>query len=302
MSDQLPVDAADSNDIPPIPEVSEPAVEVPSAAPSGNSSQPAARRWIAPAWFFFGIIVGIVGFAAYSAVVVKPAAPATAAMPESVDSTEAMRVAARAGVLEAIATLQAGNGQPAAQEPQGPATVSNDAFTVRAANRKGNAAAKVTVVEFADYQCPFCKRYHDAVGPDLLKEYVDSGKISFVYKHSAFLGQESVWAAQAAECAADQGKFWEYHDLLFAKQNGENVGLFTKDKLISYAKEIGLDSAKFDPCLQNDETLQRVVDDTTEGRQVGVSGTPTFFINGKPLVGAQPLSAFQSQIDSLLAQ
>jgi protein-disulfide isomerase len=136
----------------------------------------------------------------------------------------------------------------------------------------------------------------------VLQSYIDSGKVNLVYKHSAFLGQESVWAAQAAECAADQGKFWEYHDLLFDKQNGENVGLFTKEKLIAYAKELGLDSAKFDPCLQNDETLQRVIQDTQEGRQVGVTGTPTFFINGQPLVGAQPAEVFQAQLDAALGQ
>ena len=136
----------------------------------------------------------------------------------------------------------------------------------------------------------------------MLQSYIDSGKVNFVYKHSAFLGQESVWAAQAAECAADQGKFWEYHDLLFDKQNGENVGLFTKEKLIAYAKELNLDAAKFDPCLQQDETLQRVISDTQEGRQVGVTGTPTFFINGKPMVGARPAQAFQAQIDAALGQ
>ena len=111
-----------------------------------------------------------------------------------------------------------------------------------------------------------------------------------------------MWAAQAAECAADQGKFWEYHDLLFDKQNGENVGTFTKENLLSYAKELGLDMAKFEPCLKNDETLQRVVADTNEGRQVGVTGTPTFFINGKPLVGAQKAEVFQAQIDAALGQ
>ncbi len=136
----------------------------------------------------------------------------------------------------------------------------------------------------------------------VLQSYIDSGKVNLVYKHSAFLGQESVWAAQAAECAADQGKFWEYHDLLFDKQNGENVGTFTKEKLIAYAKELGLDSSKFDPCLQKDETLQRVISDTQEGRAVGVTGTPTFFINGKPLVGAQPAEAFQTQLDAALGQ
>ncbi len=136
----------------------------------------------------------------------------------------------------------------------------------------------------------------------VLQPYIDSGKVNLVYKHSAFLGQESVWAAQAAECAADQGKFWEYHDLLFDKQNGENVGTFTKENLLSYAKDMGLDMTKFEPCLKNDQTLQRVVEDTNEGRQVGVTGTPTFFINGKPMVGAQPAQAFQSQIDAALGQ
>jgi protein-disulfide isomerase len=136
----------------------------------------------------------------------------------------------------------------------------------------------------------------------VLQSYIDSGKVSIVYKHSAFLGQESVWAAQAAECAADQGKFWEYHDLLFDKQNGENVGTFTKDKLMGYAKDLGLDSTRFDPCLQNDVTLQRVISDTQEGRNVGVTGTPTFFINGKPLVGAQPADVFQSTINAALGQ
>jgi protein-disulfide isomerase len=116
------------------------------------------------------------------------------------------------------------------------------------------------------------------------------------------LGQESVWAAQGAECAADQGKFWEYHDLLFDKQGGENVGTYTKENLVSYAEELGLDMAKFEPCVNNDETLQRVVTDTNEGRQAGVSGTPTFFINGKPMVGAQPAQAFQAQIDAALGQ
>jgi protein-disulfide isomerase len=266
-----------------------------------ESDEPEERRgrpgWVAPAWFLFGVIVGIISFAAYNTLLAKP--PSAATKVESVDSTAAMRAAARDGVLEAIATLQAGGGQSAAQGPQ---VVGDDTFSIRAANQLGDPGAPITLIEFADYQCPYCKRYHDAINPALLKQYVDSGKINFVYKHSAFLGQESVWAAQAAECAADQGKFWEYHDLLYAKQNGENVGLFTKDNLIAYAKEIDLDSAQFDPCLQNDETLPRVAVDTQEGRQVGVTGTPTFFINGKPLVGAQPLQVFQDQINTLLGQ
>jgi protein-disulfide isomerase len=136
----------------------------------------------------------------------------------------------------------------------------------------------------------------------VLQSYIDSGKVNLVYKHSAFLGQESAWAAQAAECAADQGKFWEYHDLLWDRWDGENQGTFVKENLNGFAEELKLDMAKFEPCLANDETLQRVIDDTQEGRQVGVTGTPTFFINGQPLVGAQPLQVFQQVIDAALAQ
>ncbi len=136
--------------------------------------------------------------------------------------------------------------------------------------------------------------------PVLAKEYVDTGKVEFVYKHSAFLGQESLWAAEAAECAADQNKFWEYHDLLFSRQSGENQGAFAKDKLLGFAQGLGLDMARFEPCLKNDQTLDRVRADTQEAQQAGVSGTPTFFINGQVLEGAQPYEAFQKVIDPML--
>ena len=142
MSEQFPPEAA-----PPEEEAAPQSVLLPeSAAPQKRRSR---AGWIAPAWFFFGVIVGIVGFAAYNALIVKPAAPVTQA--ESLDSA-ALRVAARQGVLEAIATLQAGAGQPAAQEPQGPQEVASNAFTVREANRQGGANAKVTIYEFSDFQ------------------------------------------------------------------------------------------------------------------------------------------------------
>jgi protein-disulfide isomerase len=138
------------------------------------------------------------------------------------------------------------------------------------------------------------------VKPALVKQYVDTGKAQFIYKHSAFLGQESVWAAQAAECAADQGKFWEYHNLLFERQKGENQGAFNKDNLIAFGKELGLDMVRFEPCVREDQTLARVQEDTSEGQGYGVRGTPTFFINGQALVGAQPIQAFQKVIDAAL--
>ncbi len=137
--------------------------------------------------------------------------------------------------------------------------------------------------------------------PALFKQYVDTGKVKFIYKHMAILGQESVWAAEASECAADQGKFWEYHDLLFNRQSGENQGAFSKDKLLALAQELKLDMARFEPCLQNDETLAHVKGDTQEGQQAGVRGTPTFFVNGRAIVGAVPLQNLQQTIEQVLS-
>ena len=136
--------------------------------------------------------------------------------------------------------------------------------------------------------------------PALFREYVDTGKVKFVYKHMAILGQESVWAAEASECAADQGKFWEYHDLVFDRQAGENQGAFNKDKLLAMAQELKLDMARFEPCLKNDQTQGRVQADTQEGQQVGVRGTPTFFVNGRAVVGAIPLQEFRPIIEQAL--
>jgi hypothetical protein len=148
LSEQYLSDAAPPEEIPPIPQMADTSSEVPLPAASAESPARAARRWIAPAWFLFGIIVGIAAFAAYNALLVKP--PASAAQVESLDANS-MRAAARQGVLEAIATLQAG-GQPAAQEQQGPQEVASNAFTVRESNRQGSADAKVTIYEFSDFQ------------------------------------------------------------------------------------------------------------------------------------------------------
>ncbi len=247
------------------------------------------QRWTAPAWFLLGILVGVVGFAAYTRLNGDP----------NLD-TAAVREAARDGTLDAIATLQAGGSPSSSNAPDAPTAAQASSFTTREANRIGDPNAPVTIFEFSDFQCPFCGRFFRTVEAALFRDYVDTGKVTFVYKHFAFLGQESVWAAQASECAADQGKFWEYHDLLFNRQAGENEGVFTKENLLGFANEMRLDRARFEPCLKNDETLDRVQTDMQEGRQANVTGTPTFFINGQPLAGAQPFETFQAVIDPLL--
>jgi protein-disulfide isomerase len=125
-------------------------------------------------------------------------------------------------------------------------------------------------------------------------------RIGFV--HFAFLGEESFWAAEASECAADQDKFWEYHDLLFEKQAGENGGAFNKENLVGFAGELGLNQKQFAECLDSGKYTDWVSGQTNFARQLGVQSTPSFIINDQPLVGAQPFEAFQKLIDQNLSQ
>lgn len=120
------------------------------------------------------------------------------------------------------------------------------------------------------------------------------------YVHFNFLGDESQWAAEASECAADQNAFWEYHDYLFTHQNGENKGAFVKDNLKAFAVDLGLDAKAFNDCLDSGKYTQIVQQETAWARQLGVQSTPTFVINGQGIVGAQPFEVFQQAIASFL--
>ncbi len=117
----------------------------------------------------------------------------------------------------------------------------------------------------------------------------------------AFLGPESQWAAEASECAADQDAFWEYHDILFSSQSGENQGAFNKDKLKQFAADIELDTEAFNECLDSGIHTQAIQDSTQVAQSIGVRSTPAFLINGTPMLGAQPFEAFQQVIDQALA-
>jgi protein-disulfide isomerase len=117
------------------------------------------------------------------------------------------------------------------------------------------------------------------------------------YWHFAFLGQESQWAAEASECAGEQDSFWEYHDYLFANHSGENQGAFNKENLKRFAKEIGLDAETFNECLDSGKYAQVVQTETSAGRRIGVQSTPTFLVNGHPIVGSQPFEVFEQVIE-----
>lgn len=205
-------------------------------------------------------------------------------------------------LTQKVNNLEKQQAAPAATAPQGAAAgqpvpgtkvnVDNGHFPIL-----GDKNAKVTVIEFADFQCPFCKQWFNAVEPNLMKDYVNTGKVKFAFRQYAFLGQESTWAAEAAECANDQGKFWDFHNYLYQNQGSENSGTFAKDKLEAIAATLGLDTNKFDNCLDTDQHAKDVADELAAGQKSGVTGTPATFVNGMMVAGAQPYTTFQSLID-----
>lgn len=182
---------------------------------------------------------------------------------------------------------------------------------------KGPKSAKVTIVEFADFQCPFCGAFSgenqemiknmkartpgwEPAEPGILSEYVNSGKARFVWKDYPFLGAESVWAGAAARCAEEQGKFWEYHDYLFSHQKGENEGAFSKENLKKFAATLKLNVADFNKCVDSAKYEVKMQEAMSYGQSVGVSGTPMTFVNGRPASGAVPFSQIKPLIEEEL--
>ncbi len=157
-----------------------------------------------------------------------------------------------------------------------------------AGKSKGDPAAPVVVEVWADFQCPACRAF--ASGPErrLEETLIASGRVRLVWHHFAFLGSESLWAAEAAECAAEQGRFWEYHDKLFTEQAGENRGTFSKANLKRFAAELGLHTDAFSACLDQERYAAQVRGETEEGRRKGVRATPTIFINDQKVFEGVP--------------
>jgi protein-disulfide isomerase/protein-S-isoprenylcysteine O-methyltransferase Ste14 len=161
----------------------------------------------------------------------------------------------------------------------------------------GNANAPVTIVEFSDFQCSFCRKFWADTLPKLKDTYIKQDKVRFIYRHFAILGKFSEQAAMAAECAGEQGKFWEYHDKLFANQGGL---AFTEPKLNQYAQELKVNVRTFGQCLDSGRYRQKVEGETAVAISLRARGTPTFFVNGRLMVGAQPFEAFQSIVEEEL--
>jgi protein-disulfide isomerase len=151
----------------------------------------------------------------------------------------------------------------------------------------GDPLAPVVVEVFEDFQCPRCKDYSDTVEKSLIQsDYITSGQVYYIFRHYPFLdrdaaGQESHQAANASMCASEQGRFWDYHDILFVNWNGENQGAFTDKRLAAFAENLGLDMSKFNSCFKDNTYENEINSDYDLGLRYGVQGTPTVFVNGE---------------------
>lgn len=173
----------------------------------------------------------------------------------------------------------------------------------------GNQDAPITIVEFSDYQCPFCARFQSQTLPLILEQYVETGKVKFVFRDFPIQSSHpnALPAAAAAECAHEQDKYWEYHDALFENQN-----IWNREDIASaitifkeYATKLNLNQEQFDSCLDSGKYIEEISKDLNDGKDYGITGTPGFFIGNEKkgfvkLSGAQPFEAFKSMIDSQL--
>ncbi|MBT5023328.1 thioredoxin domain-containing protein [Candidatus Woesearchaeota archaeon] len=186
---------------------------------------------------------------------------------------------------------------PSAPQPQEPIDVDEETLMDDDAI-KGDLDAPVTIVEFSEFECPFCAKFYSDTYLKIKSEYIDTGKVRIVFRDFPLgFHANAQKAAEAAECAGDQDMYYDMHDMLF--EDGVVGGVTTFKK---YAKELGLDTEEFDECLDSDKHAQEVQDDMAAGSSFGVSGTPAFFINGQKIVGAQPFSAFEAIIEEELAK
>lgn len=171
----------------------------------------------------------------------------------------------------------------------------------------GSPSAPVTIIEFGDYQCPKCDAWFKNEEPTIKANYIDTNKAKLYFVDFPFIGADSPVAAQAAHCAGDQGKYWEYHDYLYSNQGAIQSGWASSSNLKSYATTLGLDSGKFNSCLDSGKYADSVAHNKDIGVSKGIQGTPAFFIVGasgsmQEIMGPQPAAIFSSTIDQISTQ
>lgn len=166
----------------------------------------------------------------------------------------------------------------------------------------GSPEAQVELTIYEDFQCPFCQRFTQEMLPRLIEDYVRPGRIRIVFHQVAAIGNESIWASLAAECAADQGLFWPYYNTLYANQGRENSGVFAKARLKAFASLVGVDQPTFDACLDDEVHLEAVEASTQAAFDRGLTAVPAFAVGDRFVQGSQPYEIMAGQIDSQLNQ
>lgn len=178
-------------------------------------------------------------------------------------------------------------------------------FSAKATSLLGSSDATVTMVEFGDYQCFYCNRFFHNTESEIVKNYIDTGKVKMIFKDFTIIGEDSVNAAHASHCANEEGKFWEYHDALYNHWTGENNGWASFDNLVEIAKQVGLDEASFRTCMSDERYASIIEQSNSDARALGITGTPAFFVIGPDntvtkIGGAQPYEVFEKIFESQL--
>jgi protein-disulfide isomerase len=189
------------------------------------------------------------------------------------------------------------------------ATADDGEFDLRAVERRiegdpyavGEVDAPVVMVEYSDFQCPFCGVFARDTHPQLMERYVADGTLRIEYRDTPILGEESTTAALGGRAAANQGAFWEFHDEVFSEDRERNAGELAADRLVEMAADLGLDVERFAQDLEDPAAMEAVQRDRREAQELGVSSTPAFLINGRPILGAQPLDTFVAVIEEAAA-
>jgi len=180
----------------------------------------------------------------------------------------------------------------------GPPKVSMATFLENGSPILGNPNASVTLVEFGDYQCHFCNVFFHSTEDDILKNYIETGKVRMIFKDYNIIGPDSIKASHGAHCANDQGLFWEYHDILYSNWTGENNGWASSKNLSKFAQEISLDMIEWSECVTNGSHSQTILASNEDAKSLKITGTPAFFVIGPDgkttrIFGAQPFEAFE---------
>ena len=166
-----------------------------------------------------------------------------------------------------------------------------------------NPNAKITMVEFGDYQCTFCYKFHDETMKKIADKYIKTNNVNFIYKDFPLNGEQSILASEAVYCAQKQNKFWEYHNTLYNNWGGENTGWITENVLLGFARDLEMNLDDFSQCLGNSEFRQKVLDNEQFGREIGINATPSFLIFNDNeiyrIIGAQPFEKFEQAFQKL---